>query len=139
MREHPHWAAVTVRTARVLVYAMAVTAGVSAFLFSPRTLSVPGAIIIVSSMAIFGLACLVGTILQNYIIEWISLFFLTAGMSCYVITVWFSVWHSPARLAGTAVLSMLVLLLVIRVVDLTVYWWKNVRIARLVKDMEDDT
>lgn len=138
MREHPHWAAVTVRTARVLCYAMAVTAGVSAFLFTPMSLSIPGAFIIVASMVIFGLACLVGTLIQNYIVEWISLFFLTAGMSCYVISVWFNVWHAPARVAGTAVLSMLVLLLVIRVVDLTVYWWKNVRIARLVKDMEDD-
>jgi hypothetical protein len=138
MREHPHWAQVAVRTCRVLAYASAVVCGVAAFLFSTSTLTTPAAYIMVCSMALFGLICLVGTLMLNYILEWISLFFLCAGLSCYVISAWFLAASSPNRVAGTAALTMLLLFLCIRVIDLTVYWLKNVKVARMAKGIRDD-
>ena len=134
--EYPHWAEVTVRTLRVLMYSMSVLTGVAAFLFTPASMSMT-AYAIVTLMLIFGLACLVGTLIGNYVVEWVSLFFLTGGLSLYVVSVWFTAFSAPTRLAGSAVLSMLIFALMIRVIDLTVYWLKNVRAARLAKDMED--
>jgi hypothetical protein len=139
MREHPHWAQVAIRTARVLAYAASVTAGIAAFLYSSTVLTNPAALIMVCSMAIFGVACLVATLIMNYIIEWIALFFLCAGFSCYVVSAWFLASHDPTKIAGTAALTMLLLFLSIRVIDLTVYWLKNVHVARMAKELRDDT
>lgn len=139
VREHPHWAQVAIRTARVLAYASSVVSGVAAFLFSTIVVTSPTAFIMVCSMAVFGLACLVATLLLNYIIEWISLFFLCAGFSCYVISAWVAATTQPNRIAGTAALTMLLMFLSIRVIDLTVYWLKNVHVARLTKGIRNDT
>lgn len=134
--EYPHWADVTVRTLRVLMYSMSVLTGVAAFLFTPASMTV-AAFFIVTLMLIFGLTCLVGTLIGNYIIEWVSLWFLTGGLSLYVLSVWATAFSQPTKIAGSSVLSMLILALMIRVVDLTVYWMKNVRAARIARDMED--
>lgn len=117
------------------MYSMSVLTGVAAFIFTPASMAV-GVYLIVGAMLLFGLACLVGTLIQNYIIEWVSLFFLTGGLSLYVLSVWFSAFNAPAKMAGSFVLTMLILALTIRIVDLTVYWTKNVRAARIVRDME---
>ena len=135
--EYPHWAEVTVRTLRVLMYSMSVLTGVAAILFTPRSMT-PAAWFIITAMLIFGLACLVGTLIQHYVIEWVSLFFLTAGLSLYVVSVWFTAFSAPTRIAGSAVLSMLIFALSIRLVDLTVYWLKNVRAAKIARDMDSD-
>lgn len=135
--EYPHWAEITVRTLRVLMYSMSVLTGVAAFFFTPNSMS-PIAFLIVTLMLVFGLACLVGTLIMNYIVEWISLFFLTGGLSFYVLSVWFTALSTPTRLAGSFVLSMLILALTIRIIDLTVYWVKNVRAARIARDMDID-
>lgn len=117
------------------MYSMSVLTGVAALVFTPASMAV-GAYIIVGLMLIFGLVCLVGTLIQNYIVEWISLFFLTGGLSLYVVSVWFTAFAAPTKLAGSFVLSMLILALTIRITDLTVYWVKNVRAARIARDME---
>lgn len=96
-----------------------------------------GVYVIITLMLVFGLACLVGTLLANYIVEWVSLWFLTGGLALYVVSVWATALEHPTKLAGSFVLTMLILALTIRIVDLTVYWLKNVRAARIVRDMED--
>jgi hypothetical protein len=134
--EYPHWAEITVRTLRVLMYSMSVLTGIAAFFFTSTSMT-PVVYVIVGAMLVFGLACLVGTLIMNYIVEWISLFFLTGGLSFYVLSVWFAAFSQPTKLAGSFVLTMLILALTIRIIDLTVYWIKNVRAARIVRDMED--
>lgn len=133
--EYPHWAEIVLRTLRVLMYSMSVLTGVAAFLFPSSSMTAIGAAV-VTFMLICGLGCLVGTMLMNWMIEWISLWFLTGSMSFYVLSVWFSAFAQPTRLAGTFVLTMLILSLMIRITDLTVYWVKNVRAARIARDME---
>lgn len=133
--EYPHWAEVTVRTLRVLMYSMSVLTGVAALLFTPASMTV-AAYLIVVLMLVFGLACLVGTLIMNYIVEWVSLWFLTGGLSLYVLSVWATAFSAPTKIAGSSVLTMLILALMIRTVDLTVYWMKNVRAARIALDME---
>lgn len=117
------------------MYSFSVLTGVAALLFTPPSMSV-AAYLIVTLMLVFGLACLVGTLLLNYIIEWVSLWFLTGGLSLYVISVWATALAAPTKIAGSSVLSMLIIALMIRTIDLTVYWLKNVRAARIARDME---
>ena len=139
MQSHPHWAQVAIRTCRVLAYASSVVTGLAAFMFTtPSVGASPALYIIAGSMLLFGLVCLVGTLMLNYIIEWIALFFLCAGLSYYVISIWFTVAGQPNKIAGTACLTMLLFFLAIRAIDLTVYWLKNVRVARMQKDMGND-
>jgi len=136
MQSHPHWAQVAVRTCRVLAYAASTVAGLAVFIFStPALASNPAVYVIAGSMMLFGLICLVGTLMLNYIVEWISLFFLCAGLSYYVASVWITVFGAPSKIAGTSALTMLVLFLAIRAIDLTVYWLKNVRVAQMAKDL----
>jgi hypothetical protein len=118
------------------MYSMSVLTAVAAFVFTPPSMSV-AAYLIIALMLIFGLGCLVATLIQHYVAEWISLFFLTGGLSFYVVSVWFTAFAAPTKLAGSFVLTMLILALTIRVVDLTVYWVKNVRAARIARDLED--
>lgn len=117
------------------MYSMSVLTAVAAFMFTSASMSV-AVYPIVAAMFVFGLACLVGTLIQNYIIEWVSLFFLTGGLSLYVVSVWFAAFTAPTKLAGSFVLTMLILALTIRIIDLTVYWAKNVRAARIARDMD---
>ena len=138
IQDYPHWAEVTVRTLRVLMYSFSVLTGVAAFFFPSSSMS-PVGLVVVTLMLIFGLACLVGTLILNYVVEWISLFFLTGGLSFYVLSVWFSAIDKPTRLAGSFILSMLILALAIRIVDLTAYWVKNVKAARIARDMDIDS
>ena len=119
------------------MYSMSVLTGVGAILFTPQSMT-PAAWLIIVAMLVFGLACLVGTLVQNYIIEWVSLFFLTAGLSLYVVSVWFTAFSAPTRIAGAASLTMLILALSIRLVDLTVYWLKNVKAAKIARDLDSD-
>lgn len=119
------------------MYSMSVLTGVAAFIFTPASMAV-GAYIIVAAMLIFGLACLVATLIQHYIAEWVALWFLTGGLALYVVSVWATAFSAPTKLAGSFVLTMLILALTIRIVDLTVYWIKNVRAARIVRDLEED-
>lgn len=123
------------------MYGMAIVFGVGAILFTPVSLAHGPSVwtvVIVGSMLVFGFACLIGTLLKNYIVEWVSLFFLTAGLSSYVLTVWVSAVESPNKIAGSSMLTMLVLSLAIRLVDLTVYWLKNVKAAKLARDLGND-
>lgn len=120
------------------MYSMSVMTGVAAYFFPSATMS-PVGLLVVTVMLIFGLACLVGSLIMNYIIEWVSLFFLTGGLSFYVLSVWFSAFDRPTRLAGSFILSMLVIALTIRILDLTVYWVKNVRAARIARDLDSDS
>jgi hypothetical protein len=137
VQNYPKWAQVTVRTARILAYAFASLTGVAAVLFTPASIN-PSTVIIIATLAFFGLVCLVGTILQQYVWEWISLFFLSAGIAIYVAGLWVKALGDFKYVSGASIFTMLLLLLVVRIVDLTVYWLKNVRMAALSKGLEND-
>lgn len=116
--------------ARILSYFFCALAGAAALFITPASLR-PEMYIIVGSMLVFGLICMVATILKRYIVEWISMFFLAAGTSTYVTAVWISSISNPKALAGASVFTVLILLMVIRILDLTVYWRRNVRTAKV--------
>lgn len=137
VQNYPSWAQITVRTARILAYAFASMTGIAAVLFTPASIT-PQTIVIISTMALFGLVCLVGTLLQQYVVEWISLFFLVAGIVVYVTGLWIKSVGDAKYISASSFMTMLVFLLVVRLIDLTVYWLKNVKIATISKDLEED-
>lgn len=137
VQNYPSWAQITVRTARILAYAFASMTGIAAVLFTPASIT-PQTIVIISTMALFGLVCLVGTLLQQYVVEWISLFFLVAGIVVYVTGLWIKSVGDAKYISAASFMTMLVFLLVVRLIDLTVYWLKNVKIAAISKDLEED-
>lgn len=137
IQNYPSWANVLVRTSRILAYAFASITGIAAVLFTPASIT-PATIVIIASMAFFGLVCLVGTLWQQYVIEWVSLFFLTGGICVYVVGLWIKSLSDLKYISASSVFTMLVLLLVVRLVDLTVYWLKNLRAAEISKGLEDD-
>jgi hypothetical protein len=137
VQNYPAWAVVWVRIARMLSYAFASITGVAAVIFTPASIT-PQTIVIISTMAVFGLVCLVGTTLQKYVVEWVSLFFLTAGISVYVAGLWVGSLSSTNYIAAASLFTMLVLLLVVRLIDLTVYWLKIVKVAVISKELDDE-
>jgi len=137
VQHYPKWAVVLVRTLRVFAYAFASFTGVAAVLYTPSSIK-PTTIVLIASMAIFGAVCFIGTLWQQYVVEWISLFFLAGGISVYVVGLWVGALHDSKYVTAASVLTMLVLLLVVRIVDLTVYWLKNVRVAVISKGLADD-
>lgn len=137
VQNYPAWAVTWVRIARMLSYAFATITGVAAVVFTPASIT-PNNVVIISTMAIFGLVCLIGTTIQRYVIEWISLFFLTAGISIYVAGLWVSSLSSTNYVAAASLFTMLVLLLIVRLIDLTVYWLKIVKVATITKEIADD-
>lgn len=137
VQNYPKWAQVTVRTSRILAYAFASLTGIAAVLFTPASVT-PQTIVIISTLAFFGLVCLVGTVWQQYVVEWISLFFLSAGIAVYVAGLWVKALGDVKYISVSSIFSMLLLLLVIRIVDLTVYWLKNVKMAAISRGIEDD-
>lgn len=134
VQNYPLWAVIAVRTARILGYAFAALTGIAAILITPNSVT-PATYVIVGSLAIFGFVCLVGAIWQKYVWEWISLFFLTGGITVYVVGVWLQAGTNPKVIAGASVFTMLVMLLIVRLIDLTVYWVKNVRAAALSQEI----
>lgn len=134
IHEYPKWAERTVRVARIASYAFAALTGVGAVIFTPSSLK-PETFIIVGSMAVFGLVCMVASSLKMYVLEWIALFFLTAGISTYVAAIWVSALSNNKAVAGASIFTVLVLLMFIRLVDLTVFWLRNVRAAKLRQEL----
>lgn len=127
---YPKWAEITVWVLRTLSYSFCTLTGLGAIMFTPASLK-PEAYAIVGSMLVFGLVCLLATAFQRYIIEWVSLFFLTAGTSMYVAAVWISALTNTKVIAGASVFTVLVLLMLIRIVDLTVFWQRTVKAVKL--------
>lgn len=134
IHEYPRWAERAVRFIRILGYAFAANTGAGALIYTPASLK-PEMYIIVGSMLVFGLVCLVSAIMKRYIVEWIALFFLTAGTSIYVAAVWVSAISNPKTTAGASIFSFLVCLMAIRIIDLTVYWRRNVKTAELQEEL----
>lgn len=137
IHDYPRWAEIAVRTTRILGYAFAAMTGLAAVIFTPASIT-PATIVIVASMGVFGLLCLAGSLFQKYIIEWISLFFLTGGICVYVMGIWITAFSNTRVIAAASMFTFLVLLLSVRLIDLTVYWWKNVKAASIVKELSDD-
>jgi len=127
---YPRWAEVTVWILRVSSYAFCTLTGLGAILFTPTSLKAE-AYAIVGSMLVFGLVCMLATAWKRYVIEWVALFFLTAGTSMYVASVWVSAVGNTKVIAGASIFTVLVLLMLIRIVDLTVFWQKTVRAVKL--------
>ena len=136
IHEYPKWAEHTVRLARILSYAFCALTGFSAVIFTPASLR-PETYIIVGTMAIFGLICMGASITKRYVLEWVSLFFLNAGISSYVAAIWVSSISNEKYIAGASIFTVLVLLMLIRLVDLTVFWLRNVRAAKLRQELPD--
>jgi len=137
IHEYPKWAERAIRTARILSYAFSALTGVAALVFTPSSLK-PEMYIIVGSMAVFGLICMVASLGKRYVLEWVSLFFLAAGITTYVAAVWISAISNSKVVAGASIFTVLVLLMLIRLVDLTVFWLRNVRAAKLRQELPDD-
>lgn len=127
---YPKWADVTVWILRTLSYAFCMLTGAAAILFTPLSLKYE-TYPIVGSMLVFGLVCAVATAFKRFIIEWVSLFFLTAGISMYVAAVWVSALSNSKAVAGASIFTVLVILMLVRIVELTVFWQRNVRAAKL--------
>lgn len=136
IHEYPKWAERTVRSARIASYAFSALTGLAAIFLTPNSLKAE-TYIIVGSMALFGLICMVSSIVKMYVLEWVSLFFLTAGISTYVAAVWISSIGNSKYIAGASIFTVLVLLMLIRLVDLTVFWLRNARAAKLQKELPD--
>lgn len=137
IHEYPKWAERTVRLARIASYAFCTVTGFAAIFLTPNSLK-PETFAIVGTMALFGLVCTVASALKRYVLEWVSLFFLAAGITSYVAAVWLSALSNPKAIAGASIFTVLVLLMLIRLVDLTVFWMKNVRAAKLRQELSDD-
>jgi hypothetical protein len=137
IHEYPKWAERTVRFARIASYGFCALTGLSAVFFTPNSLKAE-TYIIVGTMAVFGLICMVASITKRYVLEWVSLFFLTAGISTYVAAIWVSSIGNEKYVAGASIFTVLVLLMLIRVVDLTVFWLRNVRAAKLRLELPSD-
>lgn len=136
IHEYPKWAEHTVRFLRIAAYAFACLTGVAVIFLAPDKFT-PDLYVIVSSMAVFGLICTVSAILKLFVLEWISLFFLTAGILIYVATVWALVFVNIQYLASASIFMVLVLFMCVRLVDLTVFWLRNVRATKLQKELSD--
>jgi hypothetical protein len=72
------------------------------------------------------------------VLDWISLFFLAGGITVYVAGLWIGAMSNVRYVAIASVLTMLVLLLIVRLIDLTVYWLKNVRFAVISRGLDVD-
>lgn len=135
--DYPAWAEYTVWVTRSISYLFAALTGFAALVFTPASLRAD-TYVIVGSMLVFGLICLVASITRRYIVEWISLFFLTGGISIYVAAVWISTLQKPGSIAGASIFTVLVLLMVVRLIDLTVFWRNSVKAAKLSQVMTND-
>lgn len=131
-----------VRVARLLQYGGAILAGAALILVSSPSVNkvssgelnaLLGCVLLVS-----GTVCLIGSSLQRWIWEWVSLFFVAGCIGVYTVALCTAAFHDSARIAGAGAILMLFFALTIRLVDLTVYWIKNVRTAKIKKVMEDD-
>jgi xanthine/uracil permease len=137
IHEYPLWAERTVWALRVFGYAFAANTGAAALIYTPLSLKADQ-YIIVGTMLVFGIICMVSALMKRYIIEWIALFFLTGGVSTYVCAVWVSTLTTRTSIAGASVFTFLVLLMLVRVIDLTVYWRRNVQAAKLQAVIDGD-
>lgn len=134
---YPKWAEVTVWILRTSSYAFCMYTGAAALLFTPLSIK-PEAYAIVGSMLGFGLVCMVAAIFKRYIVEWVSLFFLAGGISMYVAAVWISAVNNNKVIAGASIFTVLLILMLIRIVELTVFWQRNVRAAKLQQVLNAD-
>jgi hypothetical protein len=137
IHEYPKWAERSVRLARIGSYAFCALTGIAAIFITPNSLK-PEIYPLVGSMAVFGLICFGATVMKMYVIEWISMFFLTAGTLTYVAAIWITALNNTRAIAGASIFTVLILLMFIRLVDLTVFWMRNVRASRLEQELSDD-
>lgn len=138
IHSYPKWAEVIIRTLRIGSYALAANTGLAALLFTPSSLK-PEMFVIVGSMLLFGTLCAVASALKRYVIEWVSLFFLAGGISVYTSAVWISAIANPKAVAGASIFTVLIFLMLIRAVDLTVYWLRNVRAVKQEQRLGNDS
>jgi len=130
-----------VRVLRLFQYGGAMLCGAGLILLpspavsSATSLALNGAMGIVLLVA--GTVCLIGSALQRWVWEWVSLFFVSGAIGVYTVIICAAALHNPARIAGAGALLILFFALTIRLVDLTVYWIKNVRTAKIKQVIED--
>lgn len=124
------------------MYAAAATAGFGALFLTPPSLnpeSAASAFWIGSSLLIFGGVCLIGALLQRWVIEWLSLYFLAGALGVYAVAVISQILAGGVeKVALAGMMLMLFFSLLIRLIDLTVYWVKNVKAAQRKAHEHDD-
>jgi hypothetical protein len=135
MQDSPPWANWLIRVLRFVGYSTASLAGLGVLIAStPATASLFPRVVSISQgtvLIVFGLLCLVGASLQKWVLEWVSLWFLSSAILVYTVAIWAAVGGQPSRLAGAGALSFLLCFMLIRIVELTAYWVQNVRVAKL--------
>lgn len=131
---YPRWADITVWILRTLSYGFCTLTGAAALFLTPNSLK-PETYIIVGSMLVFGLVCMIATLLKRFIVEWVALFFLSAGISMYVASVWVTALTNNKVIAGASIFTVLIILMFIRIIELTVFWQRNVRAAKLQTEL----
>lgn len=143
MRDTPPWAQKLIRSLRLGTYAFASVAGAGVILASTPSASSLFPQIMTNVMGftlfVFGLLCLLGVLMQRWVMEWISLFFLTAAILVYTVAIWVGSVGHLAKLAGAGAIAMLLAFLLIRIVELTVYWIQNVRVAKIKQELADES
>lgn len=138
--EHPLWAERLVRGCRVLMYAAATAAGYGALYLTPPSLnpeSAASAFWVGTALFLFGGVCMIGAAFQKWLVEWLSLYFLAGALGVYATAVIVQVLNGGLnKVALSGIMLMLFFALVIRLIDLTVYWWKNVKAATQKLEVE---
>lgn len=142
LQNSPPWANLLIRLFRFGIYACAGLAGVGVLVAStpstgklfPHIVSVAMGI----TLLVFGLLCLVGTSLQKWVLEWVALWFLSGAILVYTVALWTAATGQLTRLAGASAISMLLLFMLIRCIELSVYWLQNVRVAQLKQAVLSD-
>jgi hypothetical protein len=130
------------RVIRLLQYGSAVMAGAALVLVSSPSVNSVSTIalnnVLGCVLLVAGTICLIGAAMQRWIWEWVALFFVSGAIGVYTVAICAAAVGNNARLAGAGAILMLFFALAIRLVDLTVYWIKNVRTAKIKRNMEDD-
>jgi peptidoglycan biosynthesis protein MviN/MurJ (putative lipid II flippase) len=118
---------------RAISYLLAAGMGLGILLFYPANGAYP---VLINQICgwlslVFGLVCCVSTVRKHWMHEWSALFFLIFAISIYVVIAWSKLATSWTGFAGSCALSWLLVLNIFRLVELTVFFVKAVRGAKM--------
>lgn len=134
-REYPPWADTIFRVIRGISYTLAAGMGVGLLFFYPTTPRYPDSLNDVCGLIaiISGLFCLQATIRKRWIQEWLALFFLIFSVSIYAVIAVSRMFITIEDLAGACALLWLLMGNLFRLAELTIFFEKSVRSARIRK------
>lgn len=130
----PPWAHRTLYAVRTGAYTSGFVAGLGALVFTPTSISDALSVGVTDTWGVMAMAgavlALYGSMRERYRWEAAGLPLLGAGMLVYAYTVWSLIPDVPTRLAQAGTISMALLLLLIRMIDLLLVWLRALRDAR---------